>query len=264
MKLSCTLLLLAIAVFAQTPAFEVASIKPNRSGGGGSSIRQAKGQLTMENVPLRKMTLWAYGIPDDREYALIGPGWLGTERFDIAAKYPGETPLAQIREMTQNMLAERFKLALHRETRQLPMFALVVAKGGPKIQATAPGPANTNGGPGHLQATRITMQKLCDLFARMVGQPVTNETGLAGVFSFTLDWTPDETQKLGAPEDGTAAIGRIPVRRCAGTARAASRRSQGAGRRPGGGPDGKVAHRKLTPTGIYCSPRCEISSARLH
>jgi len=46
------------------------------------------------------------------------------------------------------------------------------------------------------------MQKLCDLFARMVGQPVTNETGLAGVFSFTLDWAPDETQKLGAPEDG--------------------------------------------------------------
>jgi uncharacterized protein (TIGR03435 family) len=207
MKLLCTLLLPAVGIFAQTPAFEVASIKPNRSGGGGSSIRQAKGQLTMENVPLRKMTLWAYGIPDDREYALIGPGWLGTERFDIAAKYPGETPVAQIRQMTQTLLADRFKLALHRETRQLPIFALVVAKGGPKIQATAPGAANTNGGPGHLQATRITMQKLCDLMARMVGQPVTNDTGLAGVFSFTLDWTPDETQKLGAPEDGTAPSG---------------------------------------------------------
>jgi uncharacterized protein (TIGR03435 family) len=207
MKLSSTLLLFSFAISAQTPAFDAASIKPNRSGGGGSSIRQSKGQISMENVPLRKLTLFAYGIPDDREYALAGPGWLGTERFDILAKYPGDSTLLQIRQMTQGMLADRFKLVLHRETRQLPVYALIVGKNGPKIQAVEPGQSGTNGGPGHLQATRIPMQKLCDLFARMTGAPVTDETGLKGVFSFTLDWTPDETQRLAAPDEPAGASG---------------------------------------------------------
>src|ERR1041384_6360630 len=103
MKLIWPPVLLPVVLLAQAPSFEVASIKPNRSGRAGSSIRQTKGQITMENVSLRKLTLWAYGIADDREYALIGPGWLGTDRFDVAATYPGETSFAQIRLMTRSM-----------------------------------------------------------------------------------------------------------------------------------------------------------------
>ena len=191
----------AIALSAQTPAFEVASIKPNRSGGGGSSIRGGAGRITMENVPVKKVTLWAYGIPDDREYALVGPDWLTNERFDIQATFPAGTQPQQVRQMTQTLLAERFKLALHRETRQLPIYVLVVGKNGPKIHAVEDGQARTSGGAGILEATRITLQKLADLLARMTGQQVVDETGIKGVFDFTLKWSPDETQKGATPDD---------------------------------------------------------------
>jgi uncharacterized protein (TIGR03435 family) len=196
--------LLALALAAQTPSFEVASIKANKSGGGGSSIRGSAGRITMENVPIKKVTLWAYGIPDDREYALAGPDWLTNERFDIQATYPAETPTQQVRQMTQALLAERFKLALHRETRQLPVYVLVLAKGGPKIHPVDSGQGRTSGGPGTLEATKITMQKLADLLARMTGQQVVNETGLEGVFDFNLKWSPDEMQKI-TPDDAPAA-----------------------------------------------------------
>src|SRR5580704_18732058 len=102
----------ALALSAQTPAFEVASIKPNRSGGVTSSIHSSTGRVTMENVSLKKVTLWAYGIPDDREYALVGADWLTSEHFDFQASFPVDTPPEQIRAMTQALLAEWFKLAL--------------------------------------------------------------------------------------------------------------------------------------------------------
>ena len=201
MKLLCALLGIGVAIHAQTPAFDVASVKPNKSGGAGSSIRFTTGQISMENVSLKKLTLWSYGIPDDREYALAGPDWLTTERFDILARFPAETDGAQVRRMAQSLLADRFKLALHPETRQLATYVLVVAKNGPKIRAVEEGQSSTSGRPGHLEATRTSVRKLCDLFARMVGTPVTDATGLAGVFTFTLDWTPDETQRLTPPDE---------------------------------------------------------------
>jgi uncharacterized protein (TIGR03435 family) len=198
MKLLCAPLLLCLALSAQTPSFEVASIKPNRTADGSSSTRRGLGQVTMENVSLKKMTLMAYGIPDDREYALSGPDWLTSERFNVLAKYPADTPDAQVRAMLQNMLADRFKLALHKETRQLPTYALVLAKGGSKLKLAEGGDSRTNGRPGRLEATKTTVQKLADLLARMMGCPVLNETGLTGAFNFTLEWTPDETIRLGA------------------------------------------------------------------
>src|SRR5450755_3256523 len=103
----------ALALQAQTPAFDAASVKPNRSLGGPSSMHNTVGRVTMENVSLKKLILAAYGIPDDREYALAGPGWLADEHFDIEATYPASTPVEQVRLMAQSLLAERFKLALH-------------------------------------------------------------------------------------------------------------------------------------------------------
>jgi uncharacterized protein (TIGR03435 family) len=196
---------IALALSAQTPAFEVASIKPNRSGDGGSSIRGSAGRITMQNVPLKKATLWAHGIPDDREYALAGPDWLTTERFDIQANFPADTPPQQVRQMTQALLAERFKLALHRETRQMAVYALVVAKNGPKIHAVEAGQGRTTGGPGRLEASGIPTQKLADLLARLTGQQVMDATGLPGVFNFTLEWSPDESQKSLPSPDAAAA-----------------------------------------------------------
>ena len=193
----------AISLGAQSPAFEVASIKPNRAGPGVSSIHVTEGRVSMENVSLKKMTLWAYGIPDDREYALAGPDWLGTESFDVQASFPADTPTEKVRQMTQALLAERFKLAVHKESRQLPIYVLVVAKGGPKMQTVEDGQSRTTGRPGHFEATRITMQHFADLLARFMSRQVVDETGLKGMFDFTLEWSPDE-MKPGAENAGAS------------------------------------------------------------
>lgn len=160
----------------------------------------------MENVSLKKVMLNAYGVPDDREYMIDGPDWLTTERFDIEATFPGDTPLPQVRQMMQTLLAERFKLALHRETRQLPAYSLAVAKNGPKIHPAEDGQGRTSIGPGRLEATKIAMQRLADLLARPVGLPVIDSTGVKGVFDFTLQWSPDEAPKM-ATTDGNEAAG---------------------------------------------------------
>ena len=208
MKLFCVPLLAACALGAQT--FEAASIKPNRSGSTSSSSHGTKGLIRMENVSLKKGILMAYGIPDDRDYALSGPSWLETERFDIVARFPGETKQEDVRKMLQNLYAERFHLALHPETRQLQTYVLVVAKDGPKIKPVEGGSSQTNGRAGKLEATRTTMDKLANLLTRIMGQPVVNATGLAGAFTFTLEWTPDETQR-GGPSDAPPPVAGLSI-----------------------------------------------------
>jgi uncharacterized protein (TIGR03435 family) len=193
------------ALAAQTPAFDVASVKPNKSLGGMSSIHASGGRISMENVSLKKVTLWAYGIPDDRDYALVGPSWLANEHFDIDATFPANTTAEQVRKMTQALLAERFKLALHPETRQLSTYVLVTVKDGPKIHAVEEGEPKTSGSVGHFEATRITMQKFTDLLPRQIGAPVTNSTGMTGAFSFTLTWVPEEAPRTATAEDAAAA-----------------------------------------------------------
>jgi uncharacterized protein (TIGR03435 family) len=196
----------AQALSAQTPAFEVASIKPNRAAGGMSSMHNTPGRITMENVSLKKLILAANGIPDDRDYALSGPDWLATEHFDIQATYAAGAATAQVQQMIQTLLAQRFHLVLHRESRQMPMYALVIGKNGPKIHAVEDGQGRTSAGPGRLEATKVTIQKLADLLGRLTGQRVTDATGLKGVYDFTLEWTPDDTQKA-TPSDDAAPVG---------------------------------------------------------
>jgi uncharacterized protein (TIGR03435 family) len=198
------LFVFALSAFAQTPAFDAASIKPNTSGGGPSSIHLTAGRVAMQNVSLRKVMLNAYGIPEDREYAIEGPDWLTTEHFDIDATFPADAPAPQVRVMLQSLLADRFNLTLHKEPRQLPMYSLVVARGGVKIHSSTSDASRTSAKPGHFEATGITMQKLADLMARQAGLPVADATGAAGVYDFTLDWSPAADLKLAAGEEGAA------------------------------------------------------------
>jgi uncharacterized protein (TIGR03435 family) len=193
----------ALAGRAQAPAFEVSSIKPNRSNMPGSSIHLSKGLVQMENVSLKKVMLNAWGIPDDREYMIDGPAWLTTEHFDINARFPADTPVPQVRQMLQSLMTERFQLALHRETRQLPIYTLTVARNGPKIHPVEAAQGRTSGDAGRLEAKGISIQKLADLLARMAGTPVVDATGLKGAFDFVLEWSPDEMLRMpAAPGDG--------------------------------------------------------------
>jgi uncharacterized protein (TIGR03435 family) len=186
--------------------FEVASVKPIKSVNGGfnprgGSIRTTQGQITMENVSLRKCIGYAYGIGEDKDYAISGPDWLNSERYDITAKWAPGHP--QVLLMMQNLLAERFKMSVHRETKDLPMYALVVAKGGSKLREVENGSGGFSGAPGKLTGQKVPMFKIAEHLSQMVDRPVFDMTGLKGFFEFTLEWTPDEKASLATPGDAT-------------------------------------------------------------
>jgi uncharacterized protein (TIGR03435 family) len=137
---------------AESPTFEVASVKPAEPpppgqmrvmmrGGPGSAD---PGQLTYTNVSLKNILTNAYGV---KGYQINGPKWLDSERFDIVAKIPKGATKEQFQLMLQNLLAERFKLALHHETKDLPMYSLVVGKGGAKLKESVED-ATVSGGAG--------------------------------------------------------------------------------------------------------------------
>lgn len=128
----------------QTPVFEVATIKLNKSGSRSSYSSTRNGHLIATNILLKNLMQYeAYGIPGSR--ILGGPKWLDSTRFDLEAKMDDSTanrlqalPHSEQRveeqAMVQQLLADRFRLAVHRETRELPVYALVAAKNGPKLQ----------------------------------------------------------------------------------------------------------------------------------
>jgi hypothetical protein len=115
-------ILSAGAAFGQStaapPSFEAASVKPNPTGVNASSLSRSGGRLTFENVTLRDCISFAYGIAKGRDYELSGPGWLDTERFDIAATFPPDTSRDVVRRMLQTLLIERFRLATHHENKR--------------------------------------------------------------------------------------------------------------------------------------------------
>jgi hypothetical protein len=114
------------------PSFEAASIKPTQMTGQGTSIDRHPGMLVMKNVTLQDCIREAYGVTDSQ---ITGQNLLSLDRYDIVAKIPPGVTTDRHPAMLQALLAERFKLAVHHGTREMPVYLLVVAKNGPKIQA---------------------------------------------------------------------------------------------------------------------------------
>src|SRR5579883_2910670 len=176
---ACSLLLLlfaacpASAQSPEPPSFEAASVKPNRSGDGHSSSHTRESNVLMTNMSLRSIITWAYQIKD---YQLEGPPWLAGERFDIVAKAPVGTPERQLAPMMRTLLAERFKLKTHKETREFPVYALVAAKGGIKLKPVEPGgsgmDSSNNEKGGELKATKVTMARMAEWLSHSVDRPV--------------------------------------------------------------------------------------------
>lgn len=191
-SISAGTLFLAMAAFAQAPpAFEVATIKPNRSETWNSSTYTSRGELRIENASLKSCIQRAYDV---REFTFSGPDWLDTERFDILAKPPAGTSPKQFMPMLQTLLVERFKLKFHYEPRELSAYALIVAKKGPKLEPTKqPGDnTGTTTGRGLLRGTRMSMAVFADQLGRQLDRPVENLTELTGVYDLELKWTPDD------------------------------------------------------------------------
>ncbi len=191
------IVVLSFATSAQSQSFEVASIKANTSENGRSSTRPGPTELYLENTSLRKCIALAYNVSEDRDNAISAPDWLNFERYDIATKFPVGTSLEQVRVMLQNLLADRFKLKLHRESKELPIYALVATKNGAKLTESAPGTHGSIGmSQGHLSGKSVPVAALADRLSGAVfqlGRPVLDRTGISGLYDFTLDWVPDDS-----------------------------------------------------------------------
>jgi uncharacterized protein (TIGR03435 family) len=191
--------LLPIGLVAQStaarPEFEAASIKPHPPLDGPVRVSMAgeHGRIRYVNVTVRACIRKAYGL---RVYPLARPGDpLSTDRYDIVAEAPGDASAAQTMLMLQALLEERFKLAVHRETKELPVFALVVGKKGPKFREVKDdgSAAEMGGGDGHqIKAHHISMMLLAGALQGYIGDPVLDETGLMGLYDLSLDFTVDE------------------------------------------------------------------------
>ena len=124
------------SVRPRQPTFEVASVKPNKTGAPGGSFVMPPGRFTATNIPLKVLITNAYQLSFFQ--VVGGPGWVSTDRFDIAAKAPDGAPPEQTRAMVRTLLKERFKLVVHMETQDTPIYALVQARAddgslGPKL-----------------------------------------------------------------------------------------------------------------------------------
>ena len=197
----------AAAAFAQAPnarpAYEAASIKPNNSVSGNSSSNGSKGQVLMSNQSLKRLVERAYGV---KPFQVTCPGWMEDAHFDIAAKYPSDTKAEDRMPMLRTLLEDRFKLAVHRESKEMPGYSLIVAKSGFKLKPVDPGGrgSDTNGTGGRIRtltAQRTSMAQLADLLSRYLSQMVVNDTGLDGVYDFEFRWTNDDQNTGGKDAD---------------------------------------------------------------
>ena len=221
-------LVLAGAALGQTPAFEVASVKPAApldrsqmlSGQMHVGMKVDAARVDIGSMSVAELIRIAYRV---KAYQVSGPDWMASERFDVLAKLPEGASSAQVPEMLQALLAERFKLTMHRESKEHAVYALVVGKNGPKLKESAPdadAPAATNdanpqvrisgrgentqvtisggqigtahmsmgpNGTMHLEAPRIGMAAFADTLSRFFDRPVVDLTELKGTYQLALD-----------------------------------------------------------------------------
>ena len=224
---------------ADSPTFEVASIKPNNSGDGRVMMQNQPGRFIATNVTLRQLIRNAYQL---QEFQISGgPSWLGSDHFDIVAKVPdgvremppmrpGSGP-GPLQLMMRALLADRFKLVAHNETKDSPIYALVLARSdgklGPslnKSEADCDGPAGRGrGGPmpppgppqpgdkmpcgirigmGNMVVGGATLAQVASQLSIFAGRVVLDRTGLTGNYDVNLTWTPDNMPRAAGAGDG--------------------------------------------------------------
>jgi uncharacterized protein (TIGR03435 family) len=206
----------------KVPAFDVVSIKPNKSGSGRISIMFKPDGYSAENVSLKMLILGAYGLKEDQLSGV--PNWADSARYDIDAKVAGpdvadlqKLKNDQRRLMLQPFLADRFKLKAHNETKVLPIYELGVAKSGFKLKEATPGDTYANGimgrdgaghggsmrmSPGQLTAQGIPMTSLVNALSQQLHRSVVDKTGLTGMYDFTLQWTDEGSDPMFKGTDG--------------------------------------------------------------
>jgi uncharacterized protein (TIGR03435 family) len=204
---------IAFAQEEPRPTFDVASIKINVDGGPEGGFRPMPGgRLTAKNTSLTNLIAETYGHL--LYYQVVGgPGWMNSARFDIEARAHGNPDEDRIMLMLQPLLEDRFKLKLHHETRELPVFTLTAARGGIKLKPSKAGSCvagdkfyaplggeakycGTNrffrkGSNIEWNATRIDTAAAAKLLSSVLRRTVVDKTGFTGTFDVHVEWTPD-------------------------------------------------------------------------
>jgi uncharacterized protein (TIGR03435 family) len=194
---------------AQTPKFDVASVKalPPPLGSYRADFgTAAHGQLTLTNVTLSECVRYAFGITND--YQIAGPDWIKSRQylFDIIGRAPADTRVSELRSMLHALLAERFHLEAHHDSREVRHLELSIAKNGSKLKGadSQTGTAANSGVMGRISSTGLPMSELAALRSRFLRLPVIDATGLPGAYEVRLIWTPDQVAPTEYPELFTA------------------------------------------------------------
>jgi uncharacterized protein (TIGR03435 family) len=173
------------------PAFEVASVKPSPRSGENMRVQPSAatdpGGVTLLNQSLKAMVQWAYHM---QSIQVTGPGWIDSNRYDIVAKAPGPSSDEQLRRMMQTLLADRFKLAFHHETKEMQAYVVTVAKTGHKLKPSegdGPMDLKPTGKGLMLQFTHVTLAQLAEMAQSPLQGVVIDQTGLKGAWDFTID-----------------------------------------------------------------------------
>jgi uncharacterized protein (TIGR03435 family) len=181
------------------PGFDVATVKPSKPGQPGKLFTFRGRSLVTINTSMNDLVTFAYGLHTKQ---IIGaPDWFATDLFDIdeVPDVSGRPSLRQMRMLLQKLLADRFKLTIHHEQRELSGYILTVAPGGPKIKTTTAGPNDPPGflfrGLGDLMVRNMDMKEFTEgMQSAVMDKPVIDQTGLKDKYDVNLKWTPDDSQ----------------------------------------------------------------------
>jgi uncharacterized protein (TIGR03435 family) len=195
------------------PEFEVAEIRMSPPGATETHARiLPSGQVDVRNLPMMEILKFGFDLRD--EDITGGPNWINDQRYDIVGKMPPQTLEPIARQMVQNLMIDRMKLKTHMEQKTMGIYALVIGKGGSKLQTAAgTGRSDCKSGPGvegqqHLICTNVSMPELASHLPQMASRYIGDRrmvdmTGLKGTFDFKLDWAPRPLEPADLPSGPT-------------------------------------------------------------
>jgi uncharacterized protein (TIGR03435 family) len=189
---SVTILLVACGLLFAQPAIDVASIKPSDPGITAMNNHFSADRFTLIGYAAKTLIQSAFGMKDYQ--ILNAPDWTRSERWTLEIKTTAPTTYEQKFQLLQPLLADRFQLKVHRETKTMPIYSLVVAKGGPKLKKSDPEQRGGVRYGNQIIGHKYDIRMLAPNLTGELNMPVVDNTGLTGIYDIDLKWTPDPSR----------------------------------------------------------------------